>query len=60
MSLPCYFNYGERKFNIIHTKLSHQCSSLNDDLFRVNLAPNSICINCGYTCENANHFFFVC
>ncbi|PJE78142.1 hypothetical protein CI610_02927 [invertebrate metagenome] len=44
-SLPCYYNYGERKFNIIHTKLRYKCSSLKDDLFRVNLAEDSICVN---------------
>jgi hypothetical protein len=32
-----YYLIGSRKCNIIHTRLSHQCSSLGADLFRTNI-----------------------
>jgi hypothetical protein len=32
-----FYNIGDRKINIIHTKLRHICSGLNADLYRVNL-----------------------
>jgi hypothetical protein len=32
-----FYNIGDRKTNIIHTKLRHRCSGLNADLYRVNL-----------------------
>ncbi|PJE77993.1 hypothetical protein CI610_03077 [invertebrate metagenome] len=59
-SVPPYYLIGDRKLNIIHTKLRHECSSLNHDLYRSNLVQNSNCVNCGYYCENAYHFFFEC
>jgi hypothetical protein len=30
-----FYNIGDRKTNIIHTKLRHRCSGLNADLYRV-------------------------
>ncbi|OWF47171.1 RNA-directed DNA polymerase from transposon BS [Mizuhopecten yessoensis] len=56
---PSYFCNGDRKLNVIHTKLRHRCSSLNYDLFRVNLVETPSCI-CGHICENVYHFFFQC
>ena len=34
---PEYYNEGCRKLNILHTRLRHQCSSLNADLTRVHI-----------------------
>ena len=34
---PLYYYHGDRKINIIHTRIRNMCSSLNADLFRVNL-----------------------
>ena len=57
---PTYFGFGERKINILHCKLRNNCSSLNNDLFRVNLVNNPQCNRCRSPCENAYHFFFEC
>ena len=54
---PRYFSFGKRFFNIIHTRLRHNCI-LNSDLFRCNLVDNPNC-SCGLT-EDAYHLFFVC
>ena len=54
---PSYFSYGERYWNIIHTRLRHKCA-LNNDLFRCNIIDSPLC-SCGKT-EDAYHFFFSC
>lgn len=58
-SLPVYYCTGKRKFNILHTRLRHSCSSLNYDLYRVNIINDPSCA-CGNQCENATHYFFEC
>lgn len=50
---------GNRKLNIIHTRLRHNCSILKYDLYRCNLIEDPSCA-CGYPCENAFHYFFEC
>jgi len=40
----------------LHCKLRNHCSSLNNDLFRVNIEMSPQC-RCGSPCENAYHFF---
>jgi hypothetical protein len=35
--VPFYFGWGDRKLNIIHSRLRNMCSSLNADLHLVNL-----------------------
>ena len=59
IKLPAYYLCGKRKYNILHTRLRHQCSSLNYDLFRCNLVADPSC-RCGSPCENSFHFFFEC
>lgn len=54
-----WFSYGERKLNIIHTKLRYDNSGLNYDLYRFNLTDNPGC-TCGFPCENSFHFFMEC
>ena len=56
---PKYFGEGSRRLNIIHARLRHQCSSLNADLYRINLAENPNC-NCGAPYEDAIHYFLEC
>ena len=56
---PEYYNEGMRKFNIIHTRLRHRCSSLNADLHRVNLLNSPKC-SCGAPTEDSIHFFLEC
>jgi hypothetical protein len=43
---PKYYNEGPRKLSILHTRLRHQCSSLNAELSRIHIINNSKC-NCG-------------
>ena len=43
----------------MHTKLRHGCSSLNYDLFKINLLESPSC-RCGYRVENAEHFLLYC
>ena len=40
-------------------KLSQSCSSLQADLYSVNIVTNPFC-TCGPYIENAEHFFFEC
>ena len=54
---PTYFSVGNRKINIIHTKLRHNCIQ-NNDLFRSNIIGSPLC-SCGQV-ENSNIFFFSC
>ena len=56
---PSYYFIGNRKLNILHTKLRHRCSTLNADLYRVNLVDNPRCV-CGWLHEDAIHFFLEC
>ena len=51
--------FGERKNNILLTRLRHRCSCLNADLFHTNIIPNARC-SCGADFETAEHFFFEC
>ena len=57
--VPQYFFCGVRKLSILHSRLRCYCSTLNYDLFRVNLKDDPSC-TCGSPCENAFHFFFEC
>ena len=52
---PLYFSYGERYWNIIHTRLRHNCV-LNIDLFRCNIIDSPLC-SCGKP-EDTYHYFF--
>jgi hypothetical protein len=49
----------DRKLNIIHSKLRNMCSSLNADLYLVNLKPSPACI-CGHGFEDCIPFFLEC
>ena len=56
---PLWYSFGQRKFNIIHTKIRYNNSTLNYDLYRCNLRDNPGCL-CGFNYENAYHFFLEC
>jgi hypothetical protein len=43
---PKYYNEDPRKLSILHTRLRHQCSSLNADLSKIHIINNFKC-NCG-------------
>ena len=56
---PCklYF-YGERKMQIIHTRLRNNCSDLKQHLFWKNFVASTLC-RCGEV-ESNTHYFFEC
>ena len=54
-----FLSIGDRKYNIILTRIRHNCSSLKADLHRINIVSNPIC-HYGIDIENAGHFFFFC
>ena len=57
--VPLWYSFGQRKYNIIHTKIRYNNSSLNYDLYRCNLRDSPGCA-CGFNVENAHHFFLKC
>ena len=56
---PEYYREGPRTLNILHSRLRHQCSTLNADLKRINVINNPKC-NCGSPYEDAFHYFLEC
>ena len=54
-----YTNVGERKYNIMLTRIRHRSSSLKANLYGVNVIPSPAC-SCGAPIENADHYFFEC
>jgi hypothetical protein len=56
-SPPVYFVCGNRRLNILHTRLGHNCI-LNKDLFRCNIINSPLC-TCGKI-EDEYHHFFTC
>ena len=55
--IPKYYFSGDRKGQILHTRLRTGCSSLNYHLFRKNIINDELCV-CGNR-EDTNHFLFV-
>ena len=53
------FYYGNRVENVLHARLRMKCSSLRDDLFRLHIIDNPICL-CGQAPETDEHYFFWC
>ena len=56
--VPKYYYSGNRKFQILHTRLRTNCSSLNNDLFLKNILESPFC-HCGNV-ENTEHYFMHC
>ena len=50
---------GDRSTEIALTRIRHNCSSLNADLYRVNIIASPNC-TCGPFIETAEHYFFEC
>jgi len=57
--VPFYFRWGDRKLNIIHSRLRNVCSSLHTILHLVNLRLSPACI-CGHGFEDCIHLFAEC
>ena len=56
--VPKYFYSGNRRGQMLHTRLRTNCSGLSDDLFIKNIVESPLC-QCGRI-ENAYHYFFEC
>ena len=56
---PSYYSTGQRKLNVLHSRLRHMSSSLKADLFGVGLVPDQKC-TCGWPIEDSIHFFLEC
>lgn len=56
--VPKYFNYGDRKSQIIHARLRTNCSALAADLYSKNIVNSNECL-CGQP-ESVYHYFLVC
>jgi hypothetical protein len=56
---PKYYSEGSRKLNILHARLRHECSSLNADLFRINITNDPKC-ECGAPFEDSIHYLMEC
>ena len=58
-STPKIHYIGERKWQLMHTRMRMRCSALRDDLFKMHIVPDASC-DCGHPREDAHHFFFAC
>jgi hypothetical protein len=56
---PEYYDEGSRKLSILHARLRHQCSSLNSDLYRINIINDPKC-QCGAPYEDSIHYLMEC
>ena len=56
--VPKYYYSGNRKLQILHTRLRTNCSSLSNDLFLKNISESPLCL-CGIV-ANTEHYFMHC
>ena len=53
------YNYGQRKFNVIHSQLRMKCSNLKAHLTSLHVIDDPTCI-CNNGIEDSFHFFLSC
>lgn len=58
ITVPKYFYLGDRRSQILHTRLRTKCSSLNYEIYLKNLTDSPLC-RCG-SIENSHHYFLQC
>ena len=57
---PQFWNsLGDRKISIALARLRMDCSSLKNDLFKLNIIDSSNC-ECGFENETCQHYFLDC
>ena len=56
---PEYYGEGSKRLSILHDRLRHQCSSLNSNLFRINITNESKWL-CGSPFEDSIHYIMEC
>lgn len=59
-TVPKFYYSGNRRMQVLHTRLRTGCSSLNYDLFLKNITDNPLCRCNSAEMENVHHFFFKC
>ena len=57
--VPNYFYFGQRKLQVIHTRLRLNCSSLGFDLLKNHISENADCLFCNVP-ETAEHYLLHC
>ena len=57
-STPKFYYVGDRRSLILHTRLQTKCSSLNYDIYLINLTDSPLCC-CG-NIENSEHYLLQC
>ena len=57
-STPTFYYVGDRRSQILHTRLRTKCSSLNYDIYLRNLTDSPLC-RCG-NIENSEHYILQC
>ena len=57
---PDFFNFGNRKENIIACQLRNDASNLNYDLWCHHLTDDPRCSHCGDVNEDKDHFILSC
>ncbi len=58
-TIPPYYYLGQRSVQILHCRLRHNMSNLNDDLLKRHLTLNPAC-SCGHPVENTKHYLMEC
>jgi hypothetical protein len=56
---PEYYGEWSRKLSILHARLRHQCSSLNSDLYPINITNDPKC-QCGAPYADSIHYLMEC
>ena len=57
---PSYYYNGNRKSQILMSKLRMKCSQLDSHLYRHHLLESSACESCGHYAEDTEHYLFHC
>ena len=57
-SIPIYFYAGNRRAQVLHSRLRTKCSSLNDNLFQKRINDSLLCL-CGNE-DKTDHYFLRC
>ena len=56
---PHHYNLGNRRYQIVTSRMRMHCSSLNSHLHKMHIVESSRC-SCGAANEDPEHYFFTC
>lgn len=54
------FNFGTRKYHILHCQLRNNANMLMADMYNHGLSETAMCGNCANSVEDVYHYFFKC